>query len=234
MKLKMLGGVFGGLGSGKTLFLVYLAYKNPDIPVFANFRINLKNCELIEPKDLIGMEYEKALILLDEAYTWLESRVSSSKLNRYVSYILFQSRKRGLDFIITAQLLSTIDIRFKDLCDIYFYAERVREGFRYTMLSKDLRMKTFILPYKFAEKKLFGIYNTYEVVMPFDIEELKTDIIAQTNKEEMNKIVDEIVEEIKRQYKNVTHAIIMDYLVRTGKPLSLEPLIYVRLKHKRQ
>jgi len=229
---RLLCGVYGDLGSGKTLFLTYLALKNhKKIPVYANYRIDLPNCYLIEPSDLVSMQYDKALILLDEAYTWLESRVSGSKLNRYVSYVIFQSRKRGLDFVLSAQLSITLDIRFRELCDLFVLANRHKQGFRYLLLTKSLRMKSFLLPYDYAEKKLFKIYDTYEIVKPFEQEDLSVEVSILSNPKKANQIIDEIVNEIKGRVKGkITHAQVMDYLLRLEKPLSLEPFVYARLK----
>jgi len=179
------------------------------------------------------MQYDKALILLDEAYTWLESRVSGSRLNRYVSYVLFQSRKRGLDFVLSAQLSITLDIRFRDLCDLFVLANKQQKGFQYLLVTKSLKMRSVLLPYGYAEKKLYDIYDTTEIVKPFEHEDLNVEVSLMTNPNKANMMVNEVVEEIKKRLngdEKITHAAVMDFLLQLEKPLSLEPFVYARLK----
>lgn len=228
----MLCAVLGDLGSGKTLFLVYLAYKNRNIPVFANFKIDLPNVRYIEPLDLLELNINRGLVLIDEAYVWIESRMGNRYLNEFMSYIFFQSRKRGLDFVLTAQLFRTLDVRFRELCDFFLIASKGEKGFNYVYVDKSLRRKSFMLPLDFAQKKLFSIYDTYEIIMPFNLEEMKIKVMTETNKEKTNELVDKIVDEILRQYDKVTHAIVLDYLMKNDYPLDLEPIVYVRVKQK--
>ncbi|MEM2262451.1 MAG: AAA family ATPase, partial [Ignisphaera sp.] len=116
----MLIGVFGDLGSGKTLFLVYLAQKS-NCEVYANFTIKLPNVKVLTPELFFKILKENPepnrpkLLLLDELYTLADSRASVSLRNRLLSYLIFQSRKRNMDIVYTAQLYGSIDLRLRDL-----------------------------------------------------------------------------------------------------------------------
>ena len=88
----MLGMVTGDLGRGKTILLTYFAEQYPDVPVYSNYKLNMPN---YIPTDIYSVSsITHGILLLDEAYEWLESRLSGSDANLYISRIIFNSRKR--------------------------------------------------------------------------------------------------------------------------------------------
>jgi len=233
----VLWAITGDLGSGKTILCVELAkqYHN-SIPILSNFKIKYPNCNLINPEDLISMKYSKAIIFLDEAYTWLESRMSERKLNIYCDYIIFQSRKRGLDVCITAQLLSTIDVRFRNLYNVLVIAQKTEKRFEYLVIKRSLfglKMVNWVLPLKKAED-LYGKYDTLEVVNPFGIENMVQDVSVLTNPKKANETINLIVEDAKNEIELITHATVSDFMLQKGYSQSLESFVYARLKQLRQ
>lgn len=231
----MLCGVFGDLGSGKTLFLTYLAFKNQHLPVFSNFTIKLPNVKLIDADELITLNYSKALILLDEAYVWLESRLSYTDLNRYMSYIAFQSRKRGLDIVLTAQLSRTIDIRYRELFDMYVLAEKADYGFKYTFVTGRF-MRVRCLSFDFAEK-LFDLYDTYQIILPPDIEDLIEKVRLKARKEDLNQKIEELTEQFLSENRNigkVTKIAVKDFLLKRNLNMQYADFIYNRVKMRRE
>lgn len=255
----MLMDINGDVGSGKTTLAVKIVkdwYKkleklemlpssNSVILTRANFDLKFPYFEFLQPQDLLDLEPSKTgtCVIIDEAYTWLESRVSMSKLNRFMSYIVFQSRKRGLDITVTEQLRSTIDLRFKDMSNYTVFGfdrpkpETSIEPFEYRIIKNStLRYVDLVFPYTKA-KELFPLFNTKQVIMPPDIEELKADMIA-SNPVSLNKTIDQIVKEMKEAYpeilkkevKEITHDFVSDLLLRLGKPLSYESFVYIRVR----
>ena len=179
----MLIGVLGGFGSGKTLLLAVFGYKlsfNPKYVVYSNFRI--KNVEYLTPRKLLDInpKEKKAVILLDEVYSWLDSRVSISKINRILSWVVLQSRKRNMDIIYSAQLGSSVDLRLRDMTDIIIYCECLGnpvkpKGFAYLIeWQKGFRnlRRRFFFSFKTASK-FFDVYDTREIVKPLGLEKLK-------------------------------------------------------------
>jgi RecG-like helicase len=243
----MLMDINGDVGSGKTLLASKIAIENPNVPVRANYEIKIPNFKPLAVEDLLSLEATDTgtLVLIDEAYTWLESRVSMSKINRYMSYIVFQSRKRDLDIITTEQLRSSIDLRFKDMSNFtVFCFDRPKPktsvaDFKYRII-KGNKFKNLVYPFKKA-KKLFELYDTKQVIMPPDIEELKADMIA-SNPTSLNKMVNDIVKDIKKckpeifkkEVKEVTHDFVNDLLLQLGKPLQYESFVYIRLRSQIQ
>jgi hypothetical protein len=223
----------GDLGSGKTLGTVLFARSLSKIePVLSNFKINFPNCSLVEPQQLITMKYEKALVILDEAYGWLESRVSSSKVNRYMSYVLFQSRKRGLDIMLTEQVPSSIDLRFEYLYQMIVNCEEVPKGFRYTFIPRRHEPKSFFFPLDYAEK-LYDKYETLELVEPLGMEEIGEEIGIMANPKKANEKINEIVEKAK-ELPLITHATVSDFMFQHEYPQVLESFVYARLKVQQQ
>ena len=244
----MLMGIYGDVGSGKTILGVEVAYRNPKIPVYSNIKLELPNYQPLEITDIFKLQASESglLMFLDEAYTWIESRTSSSDVNRYISYIGFQSRKRDIDIICTAQLRSSLDLRFKDMENLSVFCfdrpnpKTSKEDFKYRIV-KNMQFRDLTFPYKKA-KKLFPFYNTYQVVMPFAFQELEAKIQTKANPVSLKDTIVEIVKLIQQnknfhlseftnmKESNITHNYVKNWLIEIEKPLSFEPFVYTRLK----
>ena len=58
-------------------------------------------------------ELENCDVLMDEMQILMDSRASSSKLNRLVSQYIIQTRKRGVDLFVCAQHILNVDVRLR-------------------------------------------------------------------------------------------------------------------------
>lgn len=167
----MLVIISGNVGSGKTLLMTIFALSSQTAHIVSNYKLHPrvdmnKTVSAFDMLPFVKCEYESCLILLDEAYTYLESRTSGAEQNRLMSYVLFQSRKKDVDMYLTVQLKSTIDVRFRELADIYIECQtrnpKSREDFVYC-LHKGPKSK--VIRIKFADALPFmQLYDTYEVV----------------------------------------------------------------------
>jgi len=181
----MIIGIIGEMGSGKTLSAVYLAsiLKNKGYYIISNMKnFKLNNDLLYNPEMLKELNpNKKYLIIIDEIYVYADSRRSTSKKNLLLSYLLFQSRKRNLDIIYTAQKFTSIDVRIRNLTDLFiltYYYGIIND---YILLqwdiSKNVEQNKFITPEKTIKLKLnpkiFKLYDTYEII-DFEEDELKT------------------------------------------------------------
>ncbi len=234
-KESMLMGIYGDVGSGKTALEVRIAkFSNPNIPIRTNFDLKLKNASSIEPYELLTLE-DGTLVCIDEFYTWAESRISPSKLNRFISYFLaFQQRKRRLDIVHTSQLRSSIDVRFR-LMEKYTILGKSRDlptsDFKFK-ITNGKQIKNFTISYN-EMSKVFPLYETQEIVMPLDIKELSADMLF-FNPQKLNIEIDRIVNILKKQdipsNAKINHTLVKDLMLRIGEPFTLEPYVYVRLK----
>lgn len=169
----------GDRGSGKNREIVAILIQKLEedpsfekIPVFSNFFIDIPNYKFLS---LAGIMYtpDDCIIVIDEAYGWIESRHSAKYTNVYISYIAFQLRKTNRQIFITAQLDSTIDLRFREFYDYKITCERIPsleyidnpDKWDFCYDKEDKRRGRFIkiVPYDEASK-IFKYYDTNEIV----------------------------------------------------------------------
>ncbi len=238
----MLVGVYGDVGSGKGIFVVDVMHKHPELQKLVNFTLKLPRVRKVTPDEVLNIEMDEFgnEFCLTEGYTWIDNRLSPSKGNRLSSYGFFQSRKSGAEYIIDTQIRGTLDLRFRLLETYSIYAHERRrlnrfgsinkEDFNYTYI-KGRRSHFFKLAWKKA-KKLFGLYNSFEKIVPHDIDELRAELIT-TNPEKLNKKIDAIIHDFDVRgfdLSTITHNVVKDYLLRLPEPFVYEPFVYVRLK----
>ncbi len=227
----MLGSVIGSLGSGKTLFLTWLAFisKNKQ-KIYANYNIDIDNFQKITIQDLESLG--KGLILIDEAYLWLDSRLSASERNRYMSKIIFQSRKRGFDIFLSAQLRGSVDLRFRGVEDIIIKADGCdeKENFHYLITDKET-VKDFWIKNDVI-KELYDLYDTLE----YPKGSVESTTRFETDK--MNNLIQKYTEKIKENY-NEPHSKskgqIKDIMLKMGESNPhLAEKVYYRLKNEKE
>lgn len=225
----MLYIIFGNLGSGKTLLLTYIACKLSHKRIYANFNIKRMNCHYLEAIDLINLPNEVE-VLLDEGYSWLESRISGSDLNRYLSYLYFQSRKRNNNFYITVQMVSSLDKRYRNQADYIIEANLIGtiekpSAFTYTIIrTKDLKSVKKRFDIQFA-KKYFKLFDTKQIVRPFNQSKLEF-TIRKDDPKKMIEYCKEIAEKVKENTTIFTHNSIKMMLMELGYDKVYEPTVY--------
>jgi len=235
----MLISLIGNVGSGKTLFLVLLSYIYSFFDkrkIHANFYIKLENCIALNLPNFIENERDNMIVFLDEAYTYLESRISMSHLNKAMSYVIFQSRKRNLDIYLTAQMFSTIDVRFREQTDILIKCKRIINdnfnGFKYKIINLNSEsIKTMLFPMSEA-KTYFHLYNTYEIIPPYQKDKMVLEILKNTDYERYKYKIHQIAESIKPKLKKITHPSVKTLLFENGYNASIEQDVYIYLKGK--
>lgn len=118
--------IFGPyLGCGKTAFLVWLArgHHAEGKKIYANFKVTF--ADIIAPAELLMMQdLENCTILIDELWTIIDSRQSTSGENQFLNDIILSSRKRGVTIMGTSQMPHMVDKRFRDIADFRVLCER--------------------------------------------------------------------------------------------------------------
>jgi hypothetical protein len=244
--------ILGNIREGKTLLMVdmlhfvhvqnqYVALPER-LPIYANFDLAYDDAKKIDVGDLLDLEgLQRGELGCTEAYTWLESRVSSSNLNRYVSYFLFQSGKRDVAVIADAQLGSSIDLRFFDLAHVIALARKEPEfeRFRYDIAVRCGAGVKFAVRYvSYALASTFwNDYDTRMPVAPLGMRSLQFEM-ERFNTEKVNSHIDRLVGDImamKEDYgwfdaRSVFRYQVEDWLLRVGEPQACAPLVTNRLK----
>lgn len=170
------------MGSGKNVRATWYILKwffgyYGDTPIydecFANFRVTSppgsdRKVQLLTKEAFKSLEHKSnVLVVIDEAYLWLDSRRSTTKSNVDVSYVVLQSRKRGFDILYIAQVRSSVDLRLRELSEIWVYCEKRPDGFHYTVIWRGINAKltSEFLSNK-AAAKVFPYFDTFEIVAP--------------------------------------------------------------------
>ena len=117
MALSLITGI---KGSGKTSFAVSKLAEaaTQGREIFANFQLKFPP---MYPTRYLEMEafaeemvtLRKVAVCIDEAQIYFDCRTSGSKRNRLFSYVMLQSRKRDVDFLLTSQQERNLDIRIR-------------------------------------------------------------------------------------------------------------------------
>lgn len=195
--------IVGDVRTGKTSLMSALAMDmiedmGDQVQVYHNYNFQHPNAIKVQPEDLykITRDGKEHLVLLDEAYAWLEARCSgTNEVNEYLSYILFQSGKDETTFVLTVQLFSTIDRRFRKMANILIEAERDPSGFIYTFMKPDLSDWSMYYIEESDMEPYFEAFKTFEKVQPID-ENMLIRVITDKTKlgPEVSKIIDKLHE----------------------------------------
>lgn len=241
-------GIIGDIRSGKTLLLVlftFLYSKNREV------RTNLKrlehpNFKHLSLRDFLHLdELNHADVYIDELYAWIESRFSGDDVNLALSYFGLQAGKRDVNIIWTAQIMGSVDLRFRFLARVIFSCVHNRElhRFEYTRYVKtvigeppfqEITYKRADMMYISEENatKLYDKYDTFEVIEPRRKARMEWALIESDEdalEEELNKICSKSAKELET-IENVTRERIRIILNRYNVPLRFESDVYYPLK----
>jgi hypothetical protein len=163
----MLMTIDGDVGAGKTVLETYYARLSP-VSVHANYELKIPQYRKLSLPFLVNSE-EPVIVCLDEVYTLLDARRSGNETSLYVSYLLFQSRKLSQDYICTLQLSRTLDVRFREMSNIWIEAEddSKNERFIYAFYNKGGHLTgNHCISYEWAKEHIYPIYNTLQRISP--------------------------------------------------------------------
>ena len=115
-------GIFGLMGSGKTMLSTRYAKKEHDNGqiIYCNYHLNNIDYQPIGSlEDLQKMK--NCTAILDELWLWLFASTSQSNMNKEIMKLIFLNRKRNVNIIYTAQLSRTIDVLLREATEYYIY-----------------------------------------------------------------------------------------------------------------
>lgn len=228
----MLFLILGSLGGGKTLLATILAELTEKQTIFANYTIKNKKWQKFDLTLLFTEKLKNALVIIDEAYTYLEARTSLQLINKVMSYVLFHSRKIDIDFILTAQLISSIDKRFRKMADFTIIAEKKEKYFRYLVYQKAKFVRSFFIPFSIAEN-YYHLFDTLEIIEPYKLQESLTKL--QTGKqifETTRRISEQMLKEL--DLTEITKDRIGLYLLEHNYPQFYEKYIFQFVKQTKK
>jgi hypothetical protein len=98
----------GLIGSGMTLAATIHAYElknlNPKLDIVSNSKLYGIDFKPFNIEDLIKNfdKFTDKIVILDNAYITLDNRSTQTRLNRYMAYLLAQSRTRNIKWVLTS------------------------------------------------------------------------------------------------------------------------------------
>jgi len=223
----------GDGGSGKTYFTTFLAISHQSIfdRVLANYTIRgIKNFKNLELEDLRNIN-QPTLVIIDEAYSWAEARNSMDLINLYLSYHLFQKRKRGIIFLLTAQLAESIDVRFRKMCNVLIECEFRKNRFHYQpyVVKRKQQRRTikkrpsYTIPLSKAEI-LYPFYNTNEIV---ETDKMKDAMVFSMSREKRIQNAQDIMQMIwNEEHRKYTRPEIRAFLFDNNFSMKYEDSVY--------
>ena len=151
--------------SGKTLAMTIEAYRESrkGRTVYSNYGLSFPHLDMDD--QMVGeatkhnrtTEFDGSVTAIDEIHVYMDSRNSSSKKNRLLSYFVTQSGKLDTLLLWTSQYLSQVDKRLRLNTQILYKAERyiIRKGKKILLRQDDKREDFYIDLHKhvFGEKK---------------------------------------------------------------------------------
>lgn len=139
----------------------------------ANYILNLPNFKIITMDDIRDLimklengeepDLSNCIYVLDEIWSYLESRTSNAKVNRLLSYFVMQSAKSDVQIIYTAQMNSMADLRLRGVASIIINCRSTRRdaSFHYFVVSQEGWTNSFkVNKSKAKEAGFFEIYDT--------------------------------------------------------------------------
>jgi len=183
--MRMIVGIYGRLGTGKTALLVYFIkhYYNEGYDIYTNLRNIQIPVKSFEPLEFYVNRKvaDKTLVAIDELYLWADCRRSSSWQNLILTYLILQSRKFKFDFIYTEQLKHLADLRIVEFTDMWIKVKKIDDKYSMLYIVDEEGNVNRVL---FDRSKVYSLYDTYEIVMPltYSAKEVKKRLKQLTEK----------------------------------------------------
>lgn len=229
----------GQKGTGKTIFMTKIALDNPDIPVYSNYEIFAPNYNRLDFTILPELSNEH-FVFFDEAYMYVDSRRGNSNEVLEITHLLFQSRKRKSDYILSLQLDSSLDLRFRNLADLYIMTELqnalyndddelISGDFVYHFLKNGNYLGAWKMTFDYAKKYLFGKYDSLQVINTSkDIGKNLSLLEPESEENGINDIIAEM--ENKLPLDRWDKIMIRDLVMTLRYPIKYADKVYGRVK----
>lgn len=150
--------------------------------IIANFNLINIPYEPFNIEEFLSNEYNDKLhnasVFIDEITLYMDCRLSGSKQNLLMGYLVLQSRKRGLDIYYTTQDLNLVDYnRLVRYTNLIVYAEPIyiRNKENKTVEVEDYRNYTImdlrkhnnnITQFNMCIEPYFKYYDTNQIIEP--------------------------------------------------------------------
>jgi DNA replication protein DnaC len=166
----MIIGFTGAMGSGKTLSMTYYAYKyyKSGSTIFANYGLLFPHKDIdYEKIKALDVEFQNSVLCLDEIHVFIDSRSSMSKVNKVVSYLITQSRKRNIILMYSTQHIGQVDLRLRSNTDYFISCKQIEQHRKLYIVQSLVTWSGAHNKMYLDASKVFKLYDTHEIVNPF-------------------------------------------------------------------
>lgn len=129
--------IYWKMGQGKSVLAIVICILDFRERIYWNLNIyniewKLINKEIKDKYDIekIRFSYTQWLIVIDEGGINMNSRNSSSDINKFLSEVIFLSRKKNASMLFIAQSFENIDINVKRLADLIIKVKKIRREWK--------------------------------------------------------------------------------------------------------
>lgn len=170
-------GIFGALGSGKTLILTYFAWlakTNANAQVITNYWtdfsdkiMSIEEC-LLMMDDLVIPNVPN-IFCFDELGALLKAVDFLSSENEIMTPIFLKSRKKGADIYYSSQSAMMVDRQVRRITDLTFDCRYKKKTQQVEVIVSENMSTHWIRksePLVYDATLMFNKYNTYEIVQP--------------------------------------------------------------------
>jgi len=171
----MLVGIFGNMGSGKTLLLTMLTYlykiKKSSF-VATNYYNQISDLILSAEELLMSIsDLNKSstnLLALDEIGKIATATSWYTDINEIIGKIFTESRKKNFDIIYTSQSAMMVDRNIRRVTDIILLPQYNSKTSKVIVDYYEFRGTAWFKdePFDFRGEQFFDFYNTDEVILP--------------------------------------------------------------------
>ena len=193
----MLIGIEGNINSGKTVYAIRclkIDYNN-NRKIISNtplFNIDYEDFDIkkfMSNDNIYRKSLNNATILLDEITVYMDCRLSGSKQNLLMGYLVLQSRKRNLDIYYTTQNLDLVDYkRLVKYTNIIVYAQEIYvknpdgkteslENWRNYTIIDMRKYRDNVTQFNMKISPYFKFYDTDFIIEPL----IKSNVIKKIN-----------------------------------------------------
>lgn len=167
--------VFSGkLGAGKTLGMAILALyyaSRSGCTLYSNCGINFSK-PFSHYEDFLDIAEQKhSIVCLDESHVDLDSRSSNANTVKHFTNLLFYLRKLRCTMFFTTPSIDNLDLRVRDIMNIYCEVSKDKKYFRYNLY--DLQSEIWLKEIRIKKESAFAlsekIYDTNAMVTPLEL-----------------------------------------------------------------
>lgn len=174
----MLSGIFGVLGSGKTLLLVYLAYIQKYVHkriIISNFQLSFADIiesaeEMILKMDDYSKQFkgQEICYVIDELGGIIKATNFMQSENEIMTDICLKSRKKKITIIYTSQHHMMVDRMVRRITDVAYYPTFNLKEQTISISPREFTGEYWIKgeSFSFNPKEYYDFYDTDEVIYP--------------------------------------------------------------------